>query len=159
MVAAVPVGRASAYKSQRILLVAYVDHTSAEIVVVEFQADKVGFRHRVAFSVHKRGKAVFLEGAFGLILVIVAVALRIVERGVECDVIADILIEQELEMMLGEVVALVGIEGRGSIGSSIFAAWIIAASIFLHLLFRGVVPGHIGAFLASEGEQTQGSVV
>ena len=55
--------------------------------------------------------------------------LCVVQGGVYCDILPCIPVEQQLEMMLGEIVALVGIESGFPFGISVFPTRIIAPAI------------------------------
>ncbi len=154
VVAPVPVGGSATHEREVSALEFHVDHAAAEVIVVVFQADEVRLLDEVAVGVGEGAQAVFLECASGLVLVVVSVALGIVERGVERDILSYSLAEQQLEVVLREVVALVFVESGLSVAVGVFSAGVVSAAVFLHLLLRGVVPRHVGAFLAAECQQS-----
>ena len=159
MSAAEPVGRAAERGVDASALIVEVKHGATKVIIVEFQAYKVAFANFLAVGASEVRQAVFLKGPAGLVLVVVAVTLGIVQGCVQSHILSKALIEQQLQVMLCKVVALVGIICRSAVGSRILSAWIISAAILLHLLFAGIVPGHIGAFMAAECKQAQQSVV
>ena len=126
---------------------------SPEEVFVVLEADEVGFGDGLPVGSGEGVQAIFLEGAAGLVLVVISVVGGQVEGGVEAQLSAEAVADEELQVVLDEVVILVGVVGALAVVGGVFAAGVVAAPEPGHLLLRGVVPGHVGALLPSEGEE------
>ena len=89
----------------------------------------------------------------GFVLFIIAEAGGIVQSDVEIEAFAKQLCPDKLVVLLMIIVGLVVIEARLTVGIGIFSAGIIASSVLLHLLFRGIIPRHVSLFRTVESEQ------
>ena len=128
------------------------EHTAPETVVIFFQADEVAFLDLLAVNV-ERLESIFGKSAACLILVIVSVVLGVVQADIEIHAVRQRLREEQVEMMLDVVVGLIVVECRRAVACSVFAAGVVTAAVLGHLLFRCVIPGHIGLLLAAERKQ------
>ena len=156
MVASVPVGSPAYGGVDTLARVVYREQASAEIIVVFFQPHEVGLLHKFPASVAERLEAILNESASGLVLVVIAVALGVVERKVHTPAGGELLRAGQVYVVLHEVVELVGIVGRRTVVGSVAPAGVVAPAVFLHFFLGGVVPRHVGLFLAAEREQAHG---
>lgn len=140
------------------LTVVEAEGASAEAVGEIFVAHQVGFLNERAVGVEVWLQAVLNEAALRFELGVVAEILGVVKPDVEAQVVGDALIEQQLEMVLGVVVLLVGVEGGVSVVVGVEPAGIVSAAVALHILERGVVPRHVRLLLAAEGHKAHRGV-
>ena len=104
-------------------------------------------------------QVVLEERALGLVLLIIAHALGVVQGGVEAQLAAHVLVPDELVVLLVVVVGLAVVVVAVAVGVPVFAARVVAAAVELLLVLAGVVPGVVGLLNAVPGDELHHGVV
>ena len=151
--------RAAEYHIPPVLLIVDVHKTAAESVLIVFQPHEIRFGHLDAVGVREVVKTVFHQSAPGLVLIVVSVILGVVQRGAHAPVVAESLRQVKLKMVLREEILLITVVSPVTLRIGILSTGIVAPSVFLHILFAGIVPCHISLLFAAEGDETHKSAV
>ena len=89
VIATVPIHSATKHGIYATARVVEVEHTATEVVVIVFEANEVALVNFVAGSIDKRLQAILNESATGLVLIVTAVTLVVVEGEVERPLVVE----------------------------------------------------------------------
>ena len=137
------------------------EYASVEMVAEVLEAHKVGAFHLVAVAIHIRRQAESGELLARLVLLVVAAAMRVVERGVQPESVRQPLGEMKACMLLGIVVGLVLVVRLVALIIHISAGRIVAtvrAVQTVRHVITHAVPSHIRALLSSQKREFESGV-
>ena len=144
---------------QPVVAIVHGEDSPSKPVVHGFLSHQIAFLH--PFIAPLKGlKGIFHQLSVGLVLLIIAIALGIMEPDVQIPLGSKGVVEEQLIVLLRIIIGLVIIEMHGAIlGGIHISARIILPPIQLHFFFRGIVPGMIGFLPTGKGNEFNGGIV
>ena len=159
VVAVIAVQPAAEGYVKAVTLIINGEDTAAEAVVHCFFADKVALVYGFTV-VFVRKQAVFHQLASVFVLLIVAVSFGVVQTCVYIPGGSEVVVEKQLIILLYVIVSLVFVEVVYAVVVGVhIPAGVVAAAVFFHFFFAGVIPGMVSAFFTAERYQLDRGVV
>ena len=151
VVAVVVVGRQAGSQVEPPGAVGEVEHAAVEVVVHPLAAHKVGAAHGVAPAVEGAVQRIFAQLAVGLVVFVISLAVRVVQRQADAGVGAQSVRAAQVIVLLAVVVGLVVVV-EPAVGV-VLAARVVGAVAGGDAVRRHIVPRLVGALVAAESKQ------